>query len=206
MAQIETRWQIQSAGELGHPLGGVALEFLRGIVDRGSDQILEEVLGLLQRLGRDLDASGFVTAIDRDLDHAGTGLAGDFGGGELGLQPLHRFLRLLRLPHQLTQSAFHRSLRFEFIHWPSRGCTDPGRTVTPNAALSACTWGSSSIAASAARCRSARAAASAPAGLSPAPATPTSMLTRKRRLVCAASARSIAPRRSSTSRCLACAS
>src|SRR5690349_6644103 len=201
-AQVQSRRQVEAAGRRAQLLGRQRLDLLHRVVDRGGHQVLEEFLVFLERRRVDLHAMRLVLAAQRDLDHAGAGFAGDFGLGQLVLQPPHVLLHLLRLAHQVAEAhlpAFH---WFAPLPLPPRaaGWTEPARTVAPNFSLSARTAGSPSIACSAARWRSASRCSSSRAGdLAPGA---SSICTRSAAPACFDSACSIAARRSSCNRCL----
>jgi len=56
------------------------------------------------------DPLDFVAAGDRHIDQTATGFAGDFHRRDFRLRLLQIFLHLLRLLHDITQTAFHRIL------------------------------------------------------------------------------------------------
>ena len=79
------------------------------VVDRGSDQVLEHLLVVADQAWIDRDTLRFVFSGHGDLHHAAAGFADHFESGDFRLRALHAGLQLLRLFHDIADTAFHRN-------------------------------------------------------------------------------------------------
>src|SRR5438270_1672908 len=134
--QLESRGQAEPRGHAAHLLGDGRFHAMRGVVERGGDEVLQHFAIVTGQRRIDRDPLHLVLAGHLHLHHARARLAFDLERRELLLHAAHVLLHLLRLLHQLADVAFHfrgpRSLlpvMVESTTLPSnrstRSCTNP---------------------------------------------------------------------------------
>src|SRR6266478_5657063 len=145
--QLESRGQAEARGHAAHLLGDGRFHAMRGVVERGGDEVLQHLAIVAHQRRIDGDPLYLVLAGHLHLHHPSARLALDFERRELLVHAAHVLLHLLRLLHQLADVAFHfrvpRSLlpMVESTTLPSnrstRSCTNPSAR-TARAASARC--------------------------------------------------------------------
>src|SRR5712691_6006746 len=105
--QLESRGQAEPRGHAAHLLGDGRFHAMRGIVERGGDEILQHFAIVTDQRRIDRDPLHLVFAGHLHLHHARARLAFDLERRELLLHAAHVLLHLLRLLHQLADVALH---------------------------------------------------------------------------------------------------
>src|SRR6202789_4532782 len=105
--QLHARRQIEPGHESRVLLLAARRNLTHRVVDGGHEQVFEHVLVLAEQLRLDRHLFRFMVPVQPHLDHARTRLARDLECREFGLRLLHGLLHLLRLTHQIAQSALH---------------------------------------------------------------------------------------------------
>src|SRR5713101_4894697 len=108
--QLHPRRQLETAGELAHLLGNMALDALLGVIESGEDEVFQhlDLVGVGERFV-DLDLAHIALAGQRDLHQAAAGGAGHLHLIETRLHLGHLGLHLLRLLHHLAEILHRKS-------------------------------------------------------------------------------------------------